>query len=654
VSTSSLPTEEDRGLRRVRLAQFLYWMVPVAIGFAVVYIAAGLALHSWALIAAAADVVGFLLMLFIARERLRRGNPESAAEIVAVGLFAMCVIGAPLLPWLRAALVVIPLTGVALVLPDVQGARLRRLLIIAFVAEAAIVSISTWMQPRTVEPPLWLRSIVIVSATTIAIGLTFLLLWQDANRLRRSIAAADFHALKLQAIVDRVPIVVFALDGQARFTLSEGNGLASLGVKPGEVVGRSVYSLYAELEWIHGIVADALAGKEGSARGPFGDRVLDVFLRPLDGGAIGIAIDVTERARAEDGLQLLSEASRVLVSATEDPAKALSRVARLAVERFASECSIDLVDESGELRPAASARRHTSDAEPRATISAALLDSEGRPLGMLMASSSERRFGQEDAVLANDLAARAAAAIEARRLYRAAQHAIDVRDEFLSVASHELKTPLTPLRLETTAIERAGERGDVERMRNKAASLQRHVERLAKLVDELLDVGRIRAGRVSLDRTRTDLATVVRDVVARLEPELERAGCAVHTDIKGDTFGEWDPSRVDQIVTNLMSNAAKYGPNAPIYLSLWGDGDTVVLSVEDRGIGIAPADQTRIFRRFERAVSDRNYGGLGLGLFIVHELVAAHGGEVTVRSAPGEGAKFVVTLPRAERISRAS
>lgn len=528
--------EEDRALRRQRLAQFLSWMVPVAVAFCALYVAAGALLRSAALLFAAVDVFAFIVALFVARRRLVRGDIESSAEVVALGLFVMCVIGAVLLPWLRAALLVIPLAGVALVLPDVEGQRLRRLLTIAFVSEVVILSVATWLPPLFTAPPHWLRDIVLVSASAIAIGLTFLLLYSDAHRLRRSIAVADFHALKLQAIVERVPIVVFALDRDAKFTLSEGHGLESFGLRPGEVVGRSVHTLYPDLEWLRSAVDRVLAGTEASATGAYGDRTLEVHLRPFESGAIGVAIDITD----------------------------------------------------------------------------------------------------------------------SRRLYEEARDAVRVRDEFLSVASHELKTPLTPLRLEATAIERALGRGDLEKVNARAARLQTHVDRLAKLVDELLDVGRIRVGRLSLDREPTDLSAIIRDVLARMEPELERAGCPVETELRGDTHGVWDPSRIDQIVTNLLSNAAKYGPGAPIRIAARDEGENVVLTVSDRGIGISPADQERIFGRFERAVNDRNYGGLGLGLFIVNELVKAHDGVVTVSSAPGEGSTFVVTLPRAERLSRAS
>ncbi len=648
-SVARLATDEDRALRVSRFAQFLRITTPVTLAFAALYLGVGIVLSRYEFVLAGLTVVGFVVVLFVARARLRAQRLESAAELVAMGLCVMCVVGAPLLPWLRTPLLLMPVAGVALVLPDVPPARLRRLLWFAFASEVLIVTVATIAPVRTV-PPEWVRVPGVISASVISIGVTFGLLWHDSNRLRRSLATADFHALRLRAVVERAPIVVFAIDGEARFTISEGYGLATMGLRPGEVVGRSVSDLlaaYGGVEWFRSAVARVLAGETVFASGGFGGRHFEVYLRPLGDGAIGVSTDVTRREEATRRLRLLSDASRVLAEPVKSEAEALDRVARLAVREFATECRIELVENGGQLRRAAAARREMATGEPLATISAPLMSGDGRPLGVLMLSSAERVFTEDDTVLVEDLAARAATALESKRLYDDAQRAVRVRDEFLSIASHELKTPLTPLRLQATAIERALDRGDLSRLREKASGMHRQVDRINMLVEELLDVGRIRSGRLLLDRSSTDLASVVRAVLERMHGELEGAGCVASLSVVGDPHGEWDASRIDQIVTNLLSNAVKYGPNAPISIEVRGGRDDVWLTVTDRGIGISAEDQTRIFQRFERAVSDRNYGGLGLGLFIVHEFVTAHGGDVSVRSAPGEGAAFVVRLPRA-------
>ena len=154
------------------------------------------------------------------------------------------------------------------------------------------------------------------------------------------------------------------------------------------------------------------------------------------------------------------------------------------------------------------------------------------------------------------------------------------------------------------------------------------------------------AGRLDLKLERVDLNEVVRDAVARFREQLARANCPVDLKSEGEVVGTWDRLRLDQIVTNLLSNAAKYGAGHPLEVRVEANGDLASLAVSDRGIGIDPRHQKRIFRRFERAVSDRHYGGLGLGLWIVHEIVGALGGRVYVASEPGKGSTFVVELPR--------
>jgi signal transduction histidine kinase len=171
---------------------------------------------------------------------------------------------------------------------------------------------------------------------------------------------------------------------------------------------------------------------------------------------------------------------------------------------------------------------------------------------------------------------------------------------------------------------------------------------LQRLIDELLDVSRITSGRLTLEREQMDLGDLAREVVDRYAPEAQRAGSTVTLEAAGDTRGNWDRARLDQVLTNLLSNAVKYGAGKPIHVGVIGPSaseNKVRVIVQDQGIGIEASAQARIFGRFERAVSDRHYGGFGLGLWIVRELVEAHGGSVHFESEVGRGSTFVVELP---------
>ncbi|MEO8431863.1 MAG: ATP-binding protein [Acidobacteriota bacterium] len=287
------------------------------------------------------------------------------------------------------------------------------------------------------------------------------------------------------------------------------------------------------------------------------------------------------------------------------------------------------------------------------------LEVRGRTLGTvtLASAESDRRYEPDDLALGEALAYRASLAIDNARLYGEAQGAIRVRDEFLSVASHELKTPVTTLQLQIQSLlRRLGAEPELpeDELAMRLTGAERQVDRLTQLINELLDISRITGGRLDLQIEDVDLAAVVREVAGRLEQSIEDAGCTLALRNLEPQRGQWDRLRLDQIVTNLLSNAMKYGAGKPIEIVLGGTPSTVQLEVRDRGIGIDSEDQARIFERFERAVSGRHYGGLGLGLWIVRQIVEASGGTIAVRSAPGEGSVFFLQLPRSRRATGAA
>jgi len=267
----------------------------------------------------------------------------------------------------------------------------------------------------------------------------------------------------------------------------------------------------------------------------------------------------------------------------------------------------------------------------------------------LVYAESGRTYDSEDLALAEELGRRAGIAIENARAYGEARAAIRLRDEFLSVAGHEFKTPLTALLLQIQSVHSAFVSGlvaaDLPRWGDRVGKAVRQGQRLERLVNELLDVSRITSGRLTLEREEVDLAGLCTEVAERHAVELARSGSTVTIEPSGRTTGTWDRGRLDQVITNLLSNAIKYGQGKPITVTVAGGPRGVTLSVRDRGIGIRPEDQARIFGRFERAVSERHYGGFGLGLWIVRELVEAHGGQVRFESCEGAGSTFVVDLP---------
>ena len=242
------------------------------------------------------------------------------------------------------------------------------------------------------------------------------------------------------------------------------------------------------------------------------------------------------------------------------------------------------------------------------------------------------------------------AGAEADTRARASEAAIAARDEFLAIAAHELRTPLTSLLLQIDAVERAvsltpgGVLGDVERQR--IGSIARQASRLSGLIDGMLDMSRLTAGRLELNFERVDLAALAREVAQRFAPDAAAASCAMKIDLPEPLVGLWDEARLDQIATNLIANAVKYGAGGGIEIEGRGTADVVQLIVRDHGIGISAEDQQRIFRRFERASGQRQHPGLGLGLWITSELCKALGGKISVTSAVGAGAAFTITLPR--------
>ena len=234
---------------------------------------------------------------------------------------------------------------------------------------------------------------------------------------------------------------------------------------------------------------------------------------------------------------------------------------------------------------------------------------------------------------------------ELRRARAAQERSIEARDEFIAVAAHELRTPLMALTLQLELAERRGS-ALVPEVAAHVRTATAQLGRLSTLVESMIDVSRFSLGTFALERTAVDLATLVAGVVERRRAEATRAGSAIEVHTTAAATGAWDAARLGQVLDKLLVNAIKYGEGRLIEVTIGSEGGDAVVDVRDHGMGIAAADQARIFERFERAVSARNFGGLGLGLFLCRSIVEAHGGTLSLESELGAGSRFRVTLPR--------
>jgi signal transduction histidine kinase len=404
-------------------------------------------------------------------------------------------------------------------------------------------------------------------------------------------------------------------------------------------------------------------------------------------------------AKAVERLHLLADTGKLLATSLDLDA-ALESMGRLAVQWFADACVVQLFSGTRVTAAAVAARDPALEAATRRAVfacrqeharpnaSLARMLESGRPelarevdetclrelsadnaqyeaicaLGLLsvlrapllargtvlgvvtLGRTKGEPFDEDDLALAAELARRAGLAFDNARLYKRAHDAVALRDEFLSIASHELNTPLTPLKMHLEALRRRSL--PPERVQEGIDAALRQVTRLSHLVAEMLDVSQMGEEELGLEAERFDLAVLLDDVVSRMAEQASRAGSRVEVNAEHPCLGTWDRRRVDQVIAHLLSNALKFGAGQAIDVTLAGDDRSVRLVVHDRGTGIPAEAQRRIFERFGRATSARHYGGFGLGLWIVRRVVDESGGKVFVESEPGRGTTFTVVLPR--------
>lgn len=420
---------------------------------------------------------------------------------------------------------------------------------------------------------------------------------------------------------------------------------------------------------------------------------------------IGTATDIEDRKRNEEAQKFLAEAGALLVSSL-DFNLTLKRIADLAVTKIADWCAFDLLDETGEIFTVAVGHKEKSQMPVAKEIHQIVLDNlsdkigvrkvlrtgrseiyteidpllmeepslekhqievlkelnagssivvpitvKGEVIGAMsfLASSVGTVYNRQMLEIVEELGRRAGLAYENTRLYKISQQAIEIRNDFLSIASHELNTPITSLKLQLQITKKTlemGARGEfpLDRFNKSIDSSVRQVDRLINLVQILLDVSRIQSGKLAFNFERFNVNEVIDEIVERHREIVNQSHCHLNLEIENDIVACLDKTRFEQVVVNLLTNAIKYAPGE-ILLRVYVTDGHLKVEMRDHGQGIPEDKLATIFDRFARVTSHEGVSGLGLGLFIVKQIIEGHHGHIEVSSKVEDGSQFIVTLP---------
>lgn len=409
-----------------------------------------------------------------------------------------------------------------------------------------------------------------------------------------------------------------------------------------------------------------------------------------------------QKQQLEKNLTYLAEASRIL-SSSLDYQDTLNTIAMLAVPEIGDWCGIDIVDENGQIQQLAVAHKdpkkvkwakqlrkirppdmsakqglpnvlRTGKSELYPEITEQMLKatsksekdfkllksigftsamivplfSQKKPIGAItfVTAETRRNYDHSDLAVAEELANRASIAIENARLYKGSQEAINIRDEFISVASHELKTPVTSVKMFTEVLKSHSEQIGDEKAVEYLSKMDRQLNKLTELIYNLLNISKIQAGRIEFNHELFDFDKVVKETVDVLQQSSSRHTIEVQGKTNKKIMG--DEERIGQVINNLISNAIKYSPKSnKVLIKLSADESFVNVAVKDFGIGMGRKHLGKIFERFYRVYdnTDKTFPGLGVGLYISSEIIRRHGGKLGVSSDIGKGSTFYFSLP---------
>lgn len=468
-------------------------------------------------------------------------------------------------------------------------------------------------------------------------------------------------------------------------------------------------------------IAGAVNEQGMFARRVFQESTLDlqVFIATLEVTILIVAANIFQRRRQEYNMHFLTDATRILNQSLLKYEQSLQKVANLAVSsgaasRFSDWCSVELLEPSSDekptwknivsaqsksgMRPYFESIQHNllnslqlSDLpkiypqirvgkasvqlgngtnragqvedSDRVTAKAGIvvpLTTKGKTLGVMIFISARRgrSYDDMDVYLAEDLAKRAAQTIDHSLRFLEAQRDLRARDDFISIASHELKTPMTTLKLQLQMGKRQLQADSDDPEKNSLAlrlmdESLRHANNLNNIVEDLLDVARMRNGLECLELQHASLSAILQQATTDLMPQFKAARCHLELDLFDELHGNWDEKKLNHAIINVLTNAAKYAPGNPVTIKTRRlDPQTAGVWIRDRGPGINPKSRAQIFERFERGIereetrhSDGAPGGLGLGLFIAKTIVEAHQGSIQLNSKKGEGCEFFIKLP---------